>query len=85
LAAFGFIFFVVILAGFYLVNRERSKVQRLRGPRRFQPDWNRRSGTRRKRRRRRSESFRPGWSPRSARGDEPLDPSGEETETDRNG
>lgn len=63
-AAVGFIFFVLVLAMIYLVNRERAQVQRMRGPRRFTPKWRDRGGTRRKRRRRRKGGFQPVWSER---------------------
>lgn len=60
--AIGFIFFVIVLGAFYLLNRERAHVARLRGPRRFQPDWKRtRAGAPRRRRRSRG-GFRPNWS-----------------------
>ena len=62
--AFGFILFVFILGGIYLVNRERSHVHRLRGPRRFQPDWGRMRGGERRRRARKRSGFHPGWNPR---------------------
>jgi len=60
----GFIIFVVVLLLVFLVNREQTHVQRLRGPTRFQPDWGRtrRGGSRRRRRRRMpSGEFRPDW------------------------
>jgi len=61
--AIGFIFFVIVLAGFYLLNRERAHVARMRGPRRFQPDWKRsRAGAPRRRRRSRGGAFQPDWS-----------------------
>lgn len=63
--ALGFIVIVVFMAGFYLMNRERAKVARMRGPTRFQPDWGRTSATGRRRRRRRSGSFSPEWNRKS--------------------
>ena len=59
----GFIAFVLLMAGVYFVNRERAQIERLRGPRRFQPAWSRKDGRRRRRRRRRTGGqFNPGWS-----------------------
>jgi hypothetical protein len=70
-AAIGFIFFVIILFAFYMMNRERAHVQRLKGPRRFEPQWRTRGGSRRTRRRRRgSGQFKPDWNRRSL----PADP-----------
>jgi len=60
--AIGFIFFVLVLGGFYLLNRERAHVARLRGPRRFQPDWKRTKAGAPRRRRRSRGVFRPDWS-----------------------
>ena len=73
-AAIGFIFFVIMLAGIYIVNRERAKVQRMRGPRRFTPKWREEGGGRRKRRRRRSGGFSPVWSDREAAPKDDGDP-----------
>jgi hypothetical protein len=64
MAAVGFIFFVLVLAMIYLVNRERAQVQRMRGPKRFIPKWRDRGGGRKKRRRRRTGGFQPLWSER---------------------
>lgn len=59
----GFIAFVLILAAVYFVNRERAQVQRLKGPRRFQPEWSRKDGRRRRRRRSRAGGqFKPSWT-----------------------
>ena len=63
--AFGFILFVFFLGGIYLVNRERSQVQRLKGPRRFQPDWGRTRGGKKKRRAKKRSGFHPSWNPRT--------------------
>lgn len=67
LGAIALIFFILILAAIYLVNRERAHVQRMRGPRRFQPDWRRSKGPRRRRRSSRRSEFRPTWSDRKNR------------------
>lgn len=75
-AAIGFIFFVIMLAGIYLVNRERAQVQRMRGPRRFTPKWKEHGGVRRKRRRRRTGGFNPVWTERET-------PSGSERKESR--
>ncbi len=61
--AFLFILLVVYLGLIYLLNRERSKVARMRGPRRFQPDWSRSLAGAPKRRRRRGGDFKPEWNP----------------------
>ena len=79
-AAIGFIVFVIILGMIYLVNRERAQVARMKGPRRFQPDW-RRTGaprSRRRRRRRSSGTFSPTWN----RGREPKEAEPDSTESD---
>ena len=60
LFAIGFIFFVLVLGLIYMGNRERAKVSRLKGPRRFQPDWSR-TGAPRKKRRWKRDRFRPEW------------------------
>jgi hypothetical protein len=64
----GFIVFVVFLAMIYFVNRERAQVRRLKGPRRFRPEWGRRhDGLRSRRPRARSGGeFKPAWTKREA-------------------
>jgi len=73
--AIGFIFFVLVLGAFYLLNRERAHVARLRGPRRFQPDWKRTKAGAPRRRRRARGAFRPDWSRQA---DSDADPDVEE-------
>ena len=60
--AFGFIFLVIYLAGLYFTNRARAKVNQMRGPRRFQPDWNHGTTRRRRRKPTRGGGFSPQWS-----------------------
>lgn len=87
MAAIGFIFFVIVLGGIYLVNRERSQVQRMRGPRRFQPDW-RRSGSPRSRTRRRRRSggaFKPAWNERPSGRERNRDAGSGEDDSGRDG
>ena len=65
LAAVAFIFFIIVMTWIYLLNRERSAVQRLRGPKRFRPTWRERSGDQKaSRRRRRRDGFHPDWTER---------------------
>ena len=65
LAAIALIFFIIVMVWIYLLNRERAKVQQLRGPKRFRPKWRERSGDRKAlRRRRRKDGFHPVWSER---------------------
>ena len=64
LSAVALIFFIIVMTGMYLLNRERAKVQKLRGPRRFRPSWKERSGDRKVRRRRRRAGFNPVWTER---------------------
>lgn len=85
-AAFAFIFFVIILFIFYMVNRERSQVQRLKGPRRFEPRWTARGGSRRRRRRRPGGQFKPDWNRRDrpdpvSGADDPEAPPGGQPDT----
>lgn len=70
MAAVALIFFVIVMVWIYLLNRERAKVQQIRGPRRFRPKWRERSGDRVSvRRRRRKDGFHPAWSERETHAD----------------
>ena len=61
-ASVAFIIFVVYLVLFYFMQRERSQVSRMRGPRRFSPSWSSGRRTRRRRSSRTRDGFRPRWS-----------------------
>ena len=75
---FGFIVFVAFLAMIYFVNRERAQVRRLKGPRRFRPEWDRRHGGLRSRRPRARSGgeFKPAWTKREASGEAPCSEEG---------
>jgi len=59
--AIGFLFFVVVLILFYIGQRERARVNRLKGRRGFSPRWH--SGRRHRKRISRSADggFKPEW------------------------
>ncbi len=65
------ILFVAYMAGVYFLNRERAAVSRLRGRKRFSPDWAKsRHGARRRRRRIGTASrgeFKPDWTHRPSK------------------
>lgn len=67
LTAFAFLFFVVVLVMVYFAQRERAKVNQMRGMRRFSPGWS--SGRRHYRGRPGGRAeFNPQWSKRSRTG-----------------